>query len=278
MPTASRRRRVTTPCRSRANSAITASTVPSWCRTTTPRQDGARIRPRYPLAAPGAVAEWLRRGLQSRLPRFDSGRRLGRRLPVAPQRGEDARGEDRGDDGERDLRADLADELGRGQLRPDEDQQRRERGLEVVEALDEVGDEEEQRPQAEQRERVGREDDEGVVRDREDGRHGVDREQDVDQRDARQRRPLGRERELLADPSDQLLLAVVVVPVAEQPPASPDQERREHEAEPAEGRQRRGSHDDERSAEDERDDDAVREQSVALRLRDREGAEHQQED
>ena len=31
---------------------------------------------RYPLPAPGAVAEWLRSGLQSRLLRFESGRRL----------------------------------------------------------------------------------------------------------------------------------------------------------------------------------------------------------
>ena len=44
-PAASRRRRVTTPCRTRANSAITASTVLSWCRTATPRQDGAVTRP-----------------------------------------------------------------------------------------------------------------------------------------------------------------------------------------------------------------------------------------
>ena len=36
----------------------------------------------------------------------------------------------------------------------------RERGLEVVEPLDQLRDEEEQRPQAEQRERVGGEDDE----------------------------------------------------------------------------------------------------------------------
>jgi hypothetical protein len=30
----------------------------------------------YPRAVPGAVAEWLRSGLQSRLLRFESGRRL----------------------------------------------------------------------------------------------------------------------------------------------------------------------------------------------------------
>ena len=45
-------------------------------------------------------------------------------------------------------------------LSADRDQQHGERGLEVVEPLDELGDEEEQRPQAEQRERVGGEDDE----------------------------------------------------------------------------------------------------------------------
>ena len=49
-------------------------------------------------------------------------------------------------------------------LRPDEDQQHRECGLEVVQALDQVGDQEEQRPQAQQRERVGGEHDVGVVR------------------------------------------------------------------------------------------------------------------
>src|SRR5687767_13114061 len=36
---------------------------------------GCRLRPRM-CAAPGAVAEWLRSGLQSRVHRFDSGPRL----------------------------------------------------------------------------------------------------------------------------------------------------------------------------------------------------------
>src|SRR3954465_14819031 len=35
------------------------------------------------LAEPGALAEWLRSGLQSRLHRFDSGRRLSQHEPIA---------------------------------------------------------------------------------------------------------------------------------------------------------------------------------------------------
>jgi hypothetical protein len=37
---------------------------------------GAAMSARYPCEASGDVAEWLRSGLQSRLHRFDSGRRL----------------------------------------------------------------------------------------------------------------------------------------------------------------------------------------------------------
>ena len=95
---------------------------------------------------------------------------------LADQRSDDARAEDQRDRGERVLRADLAEQLARGHLEADRDQQQRERGLEVVEPLDELGDEEEQRPQAEQRERVRGEGDERVVRDGEDGRDGVDGE------------------------------------------------------------------------------------------------------
>ena len=91
--------------------------------------------------------------------------------------------------------------------------------------------------------------------------------------------PLRRERQLLAEPPDQRLLGVVVVAVAEQPPAGPDQERGEHEAEPAERADSAAAPTTMNSAaQHEREHDAVAQQPVPLGDRHRERREHEQED
>ena len=51
-----------------------------WIAARSAAADCARNR-RY-ARSPGAVAEWLRSGLQSRVHRFDSGRRLDARTPL----------------------------------------------------------------------------------------------------------------------------------------------------------------------------------------------------
>jgi hypothetical protein len=216
----------------------------------------------------------------------------------AHQRGHDPRAEDQRDRRQRVLRADLAEQLPGGHLAADRDQQHRERGLEVVEPRDELRDEEEQRPQAEQRERVGGEDDERLGRDREDRGNRVDGEDHVDDGDREQRRAADgqralavlaheqpaagglapRDREAGAQLLDQLLLAVVVVAVPEHAPARVDQQRGEAERDPGEALERGGAGDDEHAAHDERAGDAVGQQLVALGLGDPEGAEDEQED
>src|SRR4051812_30038220 len=55
-------------------------------RTTAARADAPRAEQLPSRQLPGAVAEWLRSGLQSRVHRFDSGRRLSVRAVDAPAR------------------------------------------------------------------------------------------------------------------------------------------------------------------------------------------------
>ena len=175
----------------------------------------------------------------------------------------------------------LPDELAEGHLGPDEHEQDGERGLEVVEALDEVGDEEEQRAQPEQGERVGRVDDERVGRDREDRGHRVDGEEHVDGAEGEQRRRAHRHAPRGQPPAealDQGLLAAVLVAFLPQAPAGPDQERREREGDPAERMQRRRADEDEHAAQRERDQDPVGQQLRAALLGHAEGLEHDEED
>ena len=70
---AGRRRSRPSPTSTAARSCATRSATPWFCAT--PTEPPARGRRRYPTSR-GDVAEWLRSGLQSRLHRFDSGRRL----------------------------------------------------------------------------------------------------------------------------------------------------------------------------------------------------------
>src|SRR3954469_18283753 len=55
-------------------------------RATAARADASRAEQLPSRQLPGAVAEWLRSGLQSRVHRFDSGRRLSVRAVDAPAR------------------------------------------------------------------------------------------------------------------------------------------------------------------------------------------------
>ena len=101
-----------------------------------------------------------------------------RRLGAPPRRG-DRDGEDRRHDKEREDRVDLDPQVHHGQLHADEDEDHREAQLQVAEPVLQVGEQEVERPQAQDRERVRGVDDERVGGDREDRRDGVDREDQV---------------------------------------------------------------------------------------------------
>src|SRR5947208_7136824 len=72
------------------------------------------------------------------------------------------------------------------ELHADEGEDQRQPGGEVDKTVEQAGDQEEQSPQAEQRERVGDEDDVGVPGDAEHGRDRVQREQQVGAADRHQ--------------------------------------------------------------------------------------------
>ena len=92
-----------------------------------------------------------------------------------------------------------------GHLDADEDQDAAERVRQVVEALLGVGEQEVHRPQAEDRERVRREDEVRLVGDRQDRRHRVDGEDDVGDLDDEQRSEQRRRGTAAVDPREELL-------------------------------------------------------------------------
>ena len=167
----------------------------------------------------------------------------------------------------------------------------------MVQALDELGDQEEQRAQAEQREGVRREHDEAVGGDREDRRDRVDGEDEVDDRDGHQRgsrggedpppvlpagepalRGYGGDRQPGGEPPHELLLGVVVAAVTEHAPARPDEEAGEDEVDPAERAEDGRADQDEDEPQHERADDAVAQQAMTLGDRHAERGEDEQED
>ena len=104
-----------------------------------------------------------------------------RRAARFPQRPEHARAKDGKGDAQRPGRRELgpAHQIGDEHLRADEDQQQRQRVLEIGEAVQDRGQREIQRPQAKDRKDVRRIDDVGVRRDREHRRHRVDGEDQI---------------------------------------------------------------------------------------------------
>jgi hypothetical protein len=140
---------------------------------------------RPPAAALAAVAR------PARLPGPAASPVLGRRAPAGGQAGHGGDEQDPGDDRQRHPGADLGHRYGpevvdavgpqrlADELEPDEGEDGGQARGQVHEPVQQAADEEIQVPQAEQREQVGREDQERVAGQAEDRRDGVDGEQHV---------------------------------------------------------------------------------------------------
>jgi hypothetical protein len=215
------------------------------------------------------------------------GRFAARRLaPRDPDRRDDATDERRQDDGERDVvgHVVVAHEQ---HLHADESQDQHQAVLQVAEQRHEARHGEVERSQPEDREGVGREDQERVARDREDRRDGVDREHHVGELDHHQRHEERRGVELGVpaheevglvhfvgdrdepphEPGRKTVLDVWrVLAVAQHPERRDDQDRAEHVEHPVEVVQQRRAGRDHHAAQHDRADDAP-EQHAVLELR-----------
>jgi hypothetical protein len=215
-------------------------------------------------------------------------------------RGDHGAGQQRGDERQGDTDGELAAE---GRVEPyhleaDEDQHQGQPVAQQVKALYRSAQHEEHRAQAEDREDVGGEDDEGLPREREDGGHRVDREHHVAGLQTQQGHEQGSHADAAVLADDETLVAE---PVRHRKPsadgaddrvalgigrlaaadghlqAGDDEEQPEEPDQPVE-LQQDGAQGDESGAEAERAQDAVEQHPVLVSRRHREIAEDQHED